>query len=115
MSNDIKLLSDHLEPNPRRRHGAQNGRLVPCSVSKRHGHYPAGESCPHCEPAPAENATFFGDELITLGQRYYEWRSSFNCTIADSWNELDAVEQLRWQHEAEAAIMTAGGYLPPWV
>lgn len=107
----IKLLSDHLAPNPRRKLGAQNGTLVPCRVSKNHGHYPAGEQCPLCEPASALPAT-----SKCLGQRYYEWFVSgagpAAKLAADEWSRLTPDVQYRWQHDAERVVEYTGK--PVW-
>lgn len=99
----VKLLSDHLEPNPRRKLGAQNGTLVPCRVSRNHGHYPAGEQCPLCEPTSALPAT-----SKCLGQRYYEyWVANAGASarlVADEWDNLETGSQYRWQRDAEQYI-----------
>jgi hypothetical protein len=36
-------------------YGRQSGRLVPCAVSPHHGHRPALEDCPYCDPIAAED------------------------------------------------------------
>ncbi len=106
-----KLLSDHLQSNPRRRHGAQGGMLVPCQRSKHHGHHPIGELCPLCEPA----APLRSEKC--LGQRYYEWWLGTAATsglVGDDWDQLETGAQHRWQRDAEQYI-AFNPVMPDWV
>lgn len=43
----LRLLGDHLEKNPRRKYGAQAGKLIHCG-KEFHAHRPVNENCPDC-------------------------------------------------------------------
>lgn len=98
----LRLNSDHLRPNPRRRFGVQGSKMVPCDRSPaNHGHHPAGELCPMCE-APWERvpATERTDEPAASkdanAKAAYEMCRRSTMTFLPEWDDAPGVVKESW-------------------
>lgn len=92
----VRLLGDHLKSNPRRKLGPQKATLTQCA---KHGQFfPRDEQCCWCEP-PVRT-------FRTMGERYFDhwWANGCFGLVSDTWEELSAEEQLKWNRDAMKVI-----------